>query len=100
MTVRKRNHREIRVFASRRWIDSDEKPRIECDVERNRFIEHLFQKWLLEALVDTVEGHTTHLGINEVRTVAHDNFQPAMLVGILPSWNQMLHVQTADGFFS
>jgi len=80
------------MLASGRGVHGDVKRRIEGDVQRNRLVEHLFEERLLETLVDAVEGNATHLGINQIRTVAHDNFQPSMLVCILPPRNQMLHV--------
>jgi len=60
MAVRKRHHRKVRVLAAGRRVDSHKKTRVKLDPKWNRLVEHLFQKRLLEALVDTVESNTAH----------------------------------------
>jgi len=94
MAVRKGNHSEIRVLAAGSRIDSDKKTSVEVDSELNRFVKHLFQKRLFKTLVDAVESNATHFGVDQIRPVAHDNFQASVFVGVLPPWNQMLHMQT------
>jgi hypothetical protein len=51
---------------------------------------HALQIALLETLINTTEGHTTHLRIDEIWSITHDNLKSAMLVSILRVWSTML----------
>jgi len=87
------------MLAPSSWVYCNKKLCAKVNAQWNFFFKHFFEKRLFKTLVNATESNSPHFRVDKIWSVAHDDFQSAVFVCVLPSWYQVLHMQTLVRFF-